>query len=97
VRALFARAVASVRAEYEGAGRHTHVALFERYDLDPEEGVSYSSLAQEFGLTVTQVTNWLSQIRRSFRRHALESLRGLCGSDEEFRREARELFGVDVP
>jgi RNA polymerase sigma factor (sigma-70 family) len=97
VRALFSRALASVRAEYEATGRQLYVTLLERYDLDPAEGVSYASLAKEFGLTVTQVTNYLSQIRRSFRRHALDVLRGLCGSEAEFRREARDLFGVDVP
>jgi hypothetical protein len=58
--------------------------------------VSYASLAREFNLSVAQVTNQLSQVRRSFRRHALDALRGLCGSDAEFRREARDLFGVDV-
>jgi DNA-directed RNA polymerase specialized sigma24 family protein len=94
VRALFARAVSAVREEY--ASRPGHVALFERYDLEPADGVSYASLAREFGLSVAQVTNQLSQVRRSFRRHALAALRGLCGSDAEFRREARDLFGVDV-
>ena len=96
VRALFARAVDAVRAEYTAAGRDVHIALFERYDLAPDDEVSYARLAQEFHLPVTQVTNYLAQIRRSFRSHALESLRNLCGSDEEFRREARELFGVTV-
>ena len=96
VRALFARAVAVVRTEFEATGRHVHLQLFERYDIDPEDGVSYSTLAAEFGLTVTQVTNYLAQVRRSFRTHAIESLRGLCGSDQEFRREAQDLFGVDT-
>jgi DNA-directed RNA polymerase specialized sigma24 family protein len=97
IRALFARAVSAVRAEYGATGRQIHMTLFERYDLDPADGVSYADLAREFDLTVTQVTNHLSQIRRSFRRHALDALRSLCGSEAEFRREARDLFGVDVP
>jgi DNA-directed RNA polymerase specialized sigma24 family protein len=96
VRTLFERAVAEVRAEYLDAGREVPLALFERYDLDPEEGVSYASLASEFGLTQSQVTNTLAAVRRSFRAKALETLRTLCGSPEEFRREARELFGVEV-
>jgi DNA-directed RNA polymerase specialized sigma24 family protein len=96
VRTLFERAVAGVRAEYAAAGREVHVALFERYDLEPAEGVSYASLAQEFGLTPTQVTNYLAQVRRTFRERALATLRTLCGSDDEYRREAREIFGLDV-
>jgi hypothetical protein len=52
-------------------------------------------LALEFALPVTQVTNSLAWARREFRRHVLETLRGLCGSDEEFRAEVRELLGSD--
>jgi hypothetical protein len=96
VRALFERTVGEVRREYAAAGQNVHLALFERYDLDPSDEVSYSALAREFGLTPAQVTNYLAQVRRSFRMRALETLRSLCASDEEFRREGRELFGVDV-
>lgn len=96
VRALFERALDEVRREYAAAGRHVHLALFERYDIDPAEGVSYSSLGREFGLTSAQVTNYLVQVRRSFRTRALDALRALCGSDDEFRREGRELFGLEV-
>lgn len=97
IRALFDQAVQAVRAEYEADGRAAHFLLFERYDLAAEEGITYASLAAECGMTTAQVTNALAQVRRRFRERALASLRGLCGSDQEFRREARELFGVDVP
>jgi RNA polymerase sigma factor (sigma-70 family) len=96
VRALFERAVAAVRAEYLAAGRQVQFQLFERYDLDPADGVTYAQLASEFGLTPTQVTNYLAHVRRSFRTRALEALETLTGSREEFRREARELFGLEV-
>ena len=96
VRALFDRVVSALRREYDDKERLVHFLLFERYDLDPVDGVSYALLAKEFGLTATQVTNTLAQVRRRFRERALEDLRGLCGTDEEFRREARELFGMDI-
>lgn len=96
VRALFSRAVARTCEEMHRSGRTVHFRVFERYDLDRHDGVNYSSLAEELGLTESQVTNYLSLVRRTFRAHALEALRGLCGSDEEFRREARELFGLEV-
>jgi len=96
VRALFQRAVSGARQELEHTGRSVHFTLFERYDLEPGEGVSYAVLAAEFGLTESQVTNHLALVRRTFRAHALNALRGLCGTDEEFRREARELFGMEV-
>jgi len=96
VRTLFDRAVGEVRREFADSGRHVHLALFERYDLDPADDVSYAALAREFGLTEAKVTNYLAQVRRSFRARALDALRSLSGTDEEFRRDARELFGLEV-
>ena len=96
MRALFDRAVSGLRVEYSATGRHVQLALFERYDIDPPDDVSYAALAREFGLTEAQVTNHLAQVRRSFRERALEALRTLCGSHDEFRREARDLFGLDI-
>jgi DNA-directed RNA polymerase specialized sigma24 family protein len=96
VRALFTRAVETVRREFLSTGRQVHVALFERHDIMGETGTSYARLASEYGLTTTQVTNHLAQIRRRFRECALEALRTLCGSEAEFRREARDLFGLEL-
>jgi RNA polymerase sigma factor (sigma-70 family) len=96
IRALFDRTVQALRRESLAGGREAHFALFERYDLAHEEGLSYAQLAREAGLTATQVTNRLAQVRRRFREIALEELRALCGSTAEFQREARELFGMEV-
>jgi DNA-directed RNA polymerase specialized sigma24 family protein len=96
VRALFERAVRSVRQEFEAAGKSAFASLFERYDVAPGEGDSYATLAVEFGLTATQVTNALALARRRFREHALDALRAVCATDDEFRRDARDLFGVEV-
>jgi hypothetical protein len=96
VRALFERTVRSLREELQVDGRPLPFALFERYDLAPREGDSYASLAIEFGLTAAQVTNGLAFARRRFRERALEGLRALCGTDDEFRRDARDIFGVEV-
>ncbi len=96
VRSLFQRAVAAARDEMTRTGRSVHFQLFERYDLQADDQVSYSGLAAEFGLTEARVTNYLSIARRAFRAEALGTLRGLCATDDEFRREARELFGMEV-
>jgi len=44
---------------------------------------------------VSDVTNYLSFARREFRCVALEKLREMTATDEEFRREVRALFGVE--
>ena len=51
--------------------------------------------AAEFGIPVTQVTNYLAFARRELRRLVLERLQTLCATDEEFRLEARDFLGVD--
>ena len=96
MRAIFTRAVAQVRADYEARDKPAVFRLFERYDLEPEDGVSYASLAAETGMPVTQITNHLAAVRRAFRAAALGQLRELTVTDAEFRAEARDLFGVEV-
>jgi hypothetical protein len=46
-------------------------------------------------LKITDVTNYLASARREFRRLVLKKLREITATDEEFRREARALLGVD--
>ncbi|MDQ3071270.1 MAG: hypothetical protein M3R55_16260 [Acidobacteriota bacterium] len=95
VRALFDRAVRAVRDDCAARGRHVHWRLFERYDLSPP-GASYAALAAEFGLTPGQVTGYLAQMRAAFRAEAVTALEALCLDREEFRREARELLGLEI-
>lgn len=97
IRSLFGLAVDDLRAECESGGRTTQFRLFELYDLEGGNGArrSYHDLAAELGLKVTDVTNYLAWARRRFRRHALARLRDMTASDEEFRREAKALMGVE--
>lgn len=95
VRSLFGIAVEGLKALCLAQGKQTIYRLFEKYDLE-ETGASYADLAQEFDIAVTDVTNGLAWARREFRRITLERLQEMCGSEEEFRREARALFGRDL-
>ena len=96
VRTLFALAVERLRAQCQAAGKLTQFTLFERYDLgDSDQRPSYAGLAAEFGVAVTDVTNYLAFARREFRRSVLDQLREMTGSEDEFRREAQSLLGVE--
>jgi len=97
VRELFGRALAAVRAECDRTGKAVPLRVFERYDLDPPDGLSYADVAREFAIPVSQVTNYLALVRRLFRARALDELRAICGSEDEFRAEARALFGLALP
>jgi RNA polymerase sigma factor (sigma-70 family) len=93
---LFALGLQRLRANCEAGGKMVHFELFDRYDLeDAECKPSYAQLATEFGLAVTDVTNYLAFARREFRRCVLDQLREMTASEEEFRREAKDLLGVE--
>jgi len=97
VRSLLSLAVDELHKQCVARGKAVHFQLFERYDIEEPAGErpTYESLAREFGLAVTGVTNHLAFARREFRRIALEKLREMTAGEEEFRREARSLFGVE--
>ena len=97
VRSLFGLAIEALRADCAASGKEVHFRLFERYDLEDAGAgrATYETLAAEFHLPVTQVTNHLAFARRELRRHLLLALREITGSDEEYRREARLLLGTE--
>jgi RNA polymerase sigma factor (sigma-70 family) len=95
LRSLFSLAVEELREYCDARQRERTFRLFEAYDLEGHDKISYDQLAKEYAISVTDVTNALAWARREFRRIALERLRELCGSEEEFQREARAAFGAD--
>jgi len=94
VRSLFAAAVERLHGQLQSQDKMTQFRIFERYDLAESAAASYTELADEFGIPLTTVTNYLASARREFRRCVLDQLREMTGSYEEFRREAESLLGV---
>lgn len=90
IRALFENAVAIVREKWQG---RPALIAFERYDLGDDPRPSYQRIADELSVPVTTVTNHLAAVRRDFREIALDLLRETTATDDEFRDEARRLFG----
>jgi RNA polymerase sigma factor (sigma-70 family) len=74
MRSMFELAVDAFRERCVELNRMVHFRIFERYDLN-DDAVSYASLADEFGLEVTTVNNYLAAARRDFRRLVLEKFR----------------------
>ena len=97
VRHIFTLAVAALRQSLDERGKQSYFRVFELHHLgDGEKPPSYAEMAAELGAQVHDVTNWLSYARREFRRLALELLREVTVSEEEFQNEARALFGSDA-
>ena len=98
VRSVFSMSLERLRQECEQRGKVTQFRLLEFYDID-EGGkeLTYEQAGRRFGLKTSDVTNYLAYARREFRRIVLEQLREMTGSEEEFRREARTLLGIEAP
>jgi len=95
IRHLFTVAVERLKTECRQNGKQVHFSLFERYHIQEAE-LTYEEVGAEFGLSVSNVTNFLSFARKEFRRIVLEELRDITATDDEFRNEARLVLGVDV-
>lgn len=96
IRAFFADCVVGLRDALTSRGRRVVFEVFARYELaDAEPRPTYAAIGDALGIPVTQVTNHLHAARREFRAIVVARLRSECGSDDEFRAEARALLGVD--
>jgi len=95
LRGLFAAAAKKLLDACAERGRTQRFAIFEEYDLAPEESErpTYAEIARRHGVSSTDVTNELAAARREFRRLVLDALRDQCASDEEFEAESRMLTG----
>lgn len=97
VRQLFARSVHALGERLGAMGKGRVFRAFTEYDLrEPEERPSHAELARSLEVDETTVVHWLDAARRELRAIVLSELRELTASDEEFRREARELLRVRV-
>lgn len=99
IRSLFDSSLAAVAEDCRRRGKETQLAVFLAYDLEPVadgERPAYRDLAVRFDIPVTQVTNYLALVRRAFRKEAIDRLRAVTASAEDFAAEARELFGAEV-
>jgi hypothetical protein len=97
VRHVMALAVERLRADLTARGKLQHLHIFERFHLDDApEPPSYAAIAQELGISVTDVTNRLSYARRTFRSAAVAILRQITVNEDEFRDEMRALFGSEA-
>ncbi|RPI26834.1 MAG: sigma-70 family RNA polymerase sigma factor [Acidobacteria bacterium] len=94
-RSLFQTAVETLEKECCLKGRPEVFAVFARYDLDPPvEKKTYREMADELGITPTQLNNYLALARRRFRELVLSQLGEICATEAEFRAEAALLFGA---
>ena len=96
VRSFFEYCLKELEKNLAVRGKMVHFQLFERYHMEGGDDLTYETLAREFKLSPSNVTNYLAASRREFRKIILERLRQLTVTDEEYSREARILLGIKV-
>ncbi|MEJ7601976.1 MAG: sigma-70 family RNA polymerase sigma factor [Kofleriaceae bacterium] len=95
LRHLMQLALERLDAALEERKKPVHAKLFRDFHVG-DSPPAYAAAAERYGITTTDVTNWLHVARREFRRVAMDLLRELTIDDEDFAAEARAVFGIDV-
>jgi hypothetical protein len=90
---MFALGLEDLRTFCEQRGKTVQHAIFAQYDLAEGERPSYAELSAQYGVPVTNVTNYLAWARRELRRLVLLRLSSVTSGDPECQAELRVLFG----
>ena len=104
-RDLVQTALQELEKELAATGKSAMFATFRDYFLAASPDVDYRAVAQRNGITVTDVTNWLSRTKKRFREHLLaivtDTVRDAAALEEElrwlFQPERSEKTGKDAP
>lgn len=92
--AMFERCLPRLRETYAKDGKAAYFEIFRRYELERpvEGGPTYDELAREFGISPSDVRNWLHHARTRWRRIVLDEMRETCAGPEDLEAEAKALF-----
>jgi DNA-directed RNA polymerase specialized sigma24 family protein len=96
-RELLEQARVRLQRELEGNGRPVHWALFRDWFLADDAPLDHAALAARFGITRTDVANWLDHGKRRFRAILRDLVADTVGSEDELQDELRWLFGPAAP
>jgi RNA polymerase sigma-70 factor (ECF subfamily) len=88
-------AVGELKEDYRARGLEKVYEMFHIHEVDPpEEGPpEYEALAEQFGVSPTDVRNNLHRARKRLRDIVLNRIRDTVTSEEEAQEELNELFG----
>ena len=88
---LLERAVAALREELEQSGKRTYFDVFRLYFLDDEK-LDYAAVAARFDLTTTDVSNYLSYVKRRYRLQLERAVLETVGDRSELEAEVAWLL-----
>lgn len=92
-RELLQRAEDRLRAELQAGPRATYYLLFRDYFLQGEQ-VDHHTLAERYGITKTDVSNWLDHGKRRYRAILRELVTATVAGADDLQEEFVWLFGA---
>lgn len=85
--------LARLREELCASDRESHWVIFQKYCLDPADGISYDGLARELNLTLDQVRNTLRDVRKRSRELLRDIVSDYLLPDDDIESELRFILG----
>lgn len=92
-RQLLEQAQHDLRQELETNQRSAYWLLFRDYFLEDEPQVDHAALASRYGVSKTDVANWLDYGKRRYRQRLHALVAETVGDEGELQEELRWLFG----
>ena len=86
------KGLVKLEEELRRSNRALQFEVFQRYFLDPQEGVDYQKIARELGITKTDVSNYLTRAKKAYRGHLKAILLETVHSADELEEEWAWLF-----
>jgi RNA polymerase sigma-70 factor (ECF subfamily) len=92
-RVLIAEALGRLASDYREQNKEVHYQLFERYYIRSGPGTTHRQLADDTGLTPSQVNNYLTSARQRFRSTLTQAVADSVADPESLQVELDDLFG----
>ena len=92
-RELLQQAQERLQRELQGGPRAAQYELFRDYFLTDGDEPDHATLAARYGISRTDVSNWLDSAKRRYRAILREIVRETVGTGDDLQEELRWLFG----
>lgn len=90
---LVEHATRTLERELRAQAKQVYYDVFRDYFLNPEPGIDYKLVAERYGITPVNVSNYLTYAKKRYRAHLEAAVRETVTSTEDFHRELAWLFG----
>ena len=93
---LLASVMSQLKLDYQTKGQETHFNIFERRVIKPifhgGDRPSVKALAQEYGLSSTEASNYIVTAKRGYQRHLKEAIKEYSGTEKEASEEINDFL-----